>query len=267
MSLSISAFFPDYGDAGTIASMVVLADRTLRSLTDDYEIIVVNDASPDHSAEVLADLVERYPRLRVVTHERNRGYGGALRSGFANATKDAIFYTDGDAQYDPRELTLLVRELTPEIDLVNGYKIERHDPAERIVIGRLYHHLVRLLFQLNMRDVDCDFRLIRRRVFDKVDLHENSGVICVELMTKVHQAGFRIAEVPVHHYHRAYGRSQFFNFPRVARVGVGLLRLWYRLVWRDEFRKGLRTRARSNGLAPAAATATTARDVVWADRA
>jgi glycosyltransferase involved in cell wall biosynthesis len=244
MAMSISAFFPAYNDAGTIASMVVLADRTLRALTDDYEIIVVNDGSPDHTGEILADLQQRYPRLRVVTHPTNRGYGGALRSGFAAATKELIFYTDGDAQYDPRELALLLPALTPEVDLVNGYKIARHDPLHRIVIGRIYHHLVRWLFRLRMRDVDCDFRLIRRRVFDTVDLREDSGVICVELMTKVHQAGFRIAEVPVHHYHRAYGRSQFFNFRRIARVARDLLRLWWQLVVRDEFRKALRARER-----------------------
>src|SRR5205823_851828 len=99
---SITAFFPCYGDAGTIASMVVLAERTLARVTDDWEIVVVDDASPDHAAEVLAELVSRYPRLRVVSHPVNRGYGGALLSGFESATKELIFYTDGDAQYDPR---------------------------------------------------------------------------------------------------------------------------------------------------------------------
>jgi glycosyltransferase involved in cell wall biosynthesis len=239
VSLGISAFFPAYNDAGTIASMVVVTDRTLRALTDDYEIIVVNDGSPDHTGEILADLAERYPRLRVVTHPKNRGYGGALRSGFAHATKDLVFYTDGDAQYDPRELALLVAALTPDVDLVNGYKIERHDPLERVIIGRVYHKTVRTMFRLRVRDVDCDFRLLRRRIFEQVELFEDSGVICVELMTKVHQAGYRIAEVPVHHFHRAYGKSQFFNVPRVARVGRDLIRLWCKLIWRDEFRRGL----------------------------
>jgi glycosyltransferase involved in cell wall biosynthesis len=246
--LSISAFFPAYNDAGTIASMVVVADRTLRALTDDYEVIVVNDGSPDHTGEILADLQERYPHLRVVTHPQNRGYGGALRSGFAHATKDLVFYTDGDAQYDPRELGLLVAALTPAIDLVNGYKIERHDPLHRIVIGRLYHKTVRTMFRLHVRDVDCDFRLLRRRIFEQVELFEDSGVICVELMTKVHQAGCRIAEVPVHHYHRAYGKSQFFNFPRVARVGRDLVRLWCQLIWRDEFRRGLAVSRQQSGV-------------------
>jgi glycosyltransferase involved in cell wall biosynthesis len=233
---SITAFFPAYNDAGTIASMVVVADRTLRALTDDYEIIVVNDGSPDHTGEILADLAARYPRLRIVTHPRNRGYGGALRSGFAHATKELVFYTDGDAQYDPRELALLLERFGPGVDVVNGYKIARHDPFHRIVIGRVYHHVVKRLFGLRVRDVDCDFRLLRRAVFDRVPLEADSGVICVELMTKLHQAGYRIVEVPVHHYHRAYGKSQFFNFRRVARVGRDLLVLWWRLQWRGEFR-------------------------------
>jgi glycosyltransferase involved in cell wall biosynthesis len=227
---SISAFFPAYNDAGTIASMVVTADRTLRELTDDYEVIVVNDGSPDHTAEVLGDLQTRYPRLRIVTHPKNRGYGGALRSGFASASKELVCYTDGDAQYDPREFKKLVESLRDDVDIVQGYKIQRHDPIERIIIGKLYHWTVRTMFGLHIRDVDCDFRLIRRNVFDRIRLKEDSGVICVELMTKIEQAGFRVAEVPVHHYHRAYGQSQFFNFRRVGRVGLDLIRLWTQLV-------------------------------------
>ena len=236
MAYSISAFFPAYNDAGTIASMVVSTDLTLRSLpakypyiSDDYEIIVVNDGSPDHTGQILEELKGRYPRLRVVTHVKNRGYGGALRSGFENATRDLIFYTDGDAQYDPRELDQLVAALREDVDMVQGYKIQRHDPIERKIIGKLYHQVVNLLFDLRMRDVDCDFRLIRRSVFDVVKLRENSGIICVELMTKFRQAGGRLTEVPIHHYHRAYGVSQFFNFRRVGRVGVDLLKLWLQL--------------------------------------
>ena len=230
MPPSITAFFPAYNDAGTIASVVITADRTLRELTDDYEIIVVNDGSPDHTADVLADLQTKYPRLKVVTHSQNRGYGGALRSGFSNASKELVCYTDGDAQYDPREFKLLLEELRDDVDVVQGYKIQRHDPLHRIIIGKVYHWLVRTMFRLHVRDVDCDFRLIRRRVFDTVDLTQDSGVICVEMITKMEQAGFRITEVPVHHYHRAYGQSQFFNFRRVARVGVDLLKLWTQLM-------------------------------------
>ncbi len=249
----ISVFFPAYGDWGTIGSLVVLSESVLRELTDDWEIIVVNDCSPDHVGLILAELAQRYPRLKVVTHEKNRGYGGALRSGFAAATKEWIFYTDGDAQYDVRELALLwqAREGADPtgapvvFDMVNGYKIARHDPLHRIVIGRLYHWCVKRLFGLRIRDVDCDFRLIRRSVFDRIELTRNSGIICVELVTKIEKNGFRVAHVPVHHHHRLHGRSQFFNFARVARVARDMGRLWWELI--------VKKRVTRSGAAPAPA--------------
>ena len=227
----ISVFFPAYNDGGTIPSMVLTALMTLRELTDDCEVIVVNDGSADYTGAVLEELASRYPELRVIHHEQNRGYGGALRTGFSSATKDLIFYTDGDAQYDPREMTRLYEVWSDEVDFVNGYKISRSDPLHRIVIGRLYHWTVRLAFGLHLRDVDCDFRLMRRSIFDAVQLQSDSGVICVELIKKVQDAGFRIAEVPVHHYHRAYGKSQFFNFRRIWRTGKQLWALWWELRW------------------------------------
>jgi glycosyltransferase involved in cell wall biosynthesis len=226
---SITAFFPCYNDSGTIATIVITADQTLRELTDDYEIIVGNDASTDHSHELLAELEALYPRLRVLNHATNRGYGGNLRSMFAASTKDLIFYTDGDAQYDPAELTHLYRNLAPEIDVVQGYKIERSDPLHRKIIGRVYHHFVRFWFGLHLRDVDCDFRLFRRHVLESFPLESNSGCITVELMTRIEQGRFRVLEVPVHHYHRAFGQSQFFNFSRVARTLIELSVLWVKL--------------------------------------
>jgi glycosyltransferase involved in cell wall biosynthesis len=241
-SPSISAFFPAYNDGGTIPSMVLTALMTLRGLTDDYEIIVVNDGSADYTAEVLEELARRYPELRVIHHERNRGYGGALRTGFQAATKELIFYTDGDAQYDPREITRLYAAWSDEVDLVNGYKISRSDPLHRIIIGRIYHWIVKLAFGLHLRDVDCDFRLMRRGIFDTVKLKSDSGVICVELMKKVQDAGFRITEVPVHHYHRAYGKSQFFNFRRIWRTGKQLWGLWWELRWPQLLGSGARHR-------------------------
>jgi len=233
----LSIFFPAYNDAGTIASLALVAHMTAREITDDYEVIVVDDGSPDHTGALLDEMAKSFPWLRVVHHEKNRGYGGALRTGFATATKELVFYTDGDAQYDPREMARLYEAFSPDVDFVNGYKIGRSDPLHRIVIGRVYHWFVKLAFGLRLRDVDCDFRLMRRSVFDKVRLTRSSGVICVELMKKVQDHGFRLAEVPVHHFHRTYGKSQFFNFPRVSRTLLDLARLWMELVVRKEHLK------------------------------
>jgi glycosyltransferase involved in cell wall biosynthesis len=230
--LSLSVFFPAYNDAGTIASLVIAALQSASKLTSDYEIIVVNDGSSDSTAQILDELARVYPHLKIVTHAVNRGYGGALRSGFAGASKDVIFYTDGDAQYDPTEIELLWPKMIPGVDLVNGYKISRSDPWHRIIIGRIYHHTVKTLFGLHVRDVDCDFRLMRRSIFERVRLEKNSGVICLEMMKKIQDAGFTIVEAPVHHYHRAHGQSQFFNFRRVIRTGIDVLKLWYVLVVR-----------------------------------
>jgi glycosyltransferase involved in cell wall biosynthesis len=233
----LSVFFPAYNDSGTIASMVIRAVKAASELTPDFEIIVVDDGSADGTAEIADELARTYPQVRAVHHPRNRDYGAALRTGFRSATKDLIFYTDGDAQYDPAELKTLWDHLTPEADLVNGYKISRSDPLHRIVIGRIYHYIVSRLFGIRMRDVDCDFRLMRRRIFDTINLEKTSGIICVEMMKKVQDAGFRMVEVPVHHYHRAFGQSQFFNVRRLVRTGRDLMLLWVALVIRRDHRR------------------------------
>ncbi len=227
---SLSLFFPCYNDAGTIGSLVTVADAVARDYTDDYEIIVVDDASSDNSRELLTELQSRYPRLRLVFHETNRGYGGALCSGFSHATKDIIFYTDGDGQYDVFELRKLLPVMQDGVDVVNGYKIERNDPLHRIVIGHLYVVLMRMMFLFKVRDVDCDFRLFRREVLDHVQLKHRSGVICLEFVKKLERAGFRFVDFPVHHYHRVYGKSQFFNFRRLAVTGANIFRLWVELM-------------------------------------
>ncbi len=233
----LSVFFPAYNDSGTIASMVIRAVKAASELTPDYEVIVVNDGSVDATAQIADELARTYSHVRVIHHEKNLGYGGALQTGFRSATKEFIFYTDGDAQYDPGEVAALWARMTPDADLVNGYKISRSDPLHRIVIGRLYHHIVSRLFGLTVRDVDCDFRLMRRSIFERLSLEKTSGVICLELMKKIQDAGFHIVEVPVHHYHRAFGRSQFFNFRRIVKTGVDVMRLWVALVVRQRHRR------------------------------
>ena len=183
---SLSIFFPAYNDSGTIGSLVIAAHRAAASLTPDFEIIVVNDGSPDNTAQIADELARTYPEVRVVHHPVNRGYGAALQTGFAEARKDFVFYTDGDGQYDPSEMTALWPHLTDSVDLVNGYKISRSDPMHRIIIGRIYHHTVKRLFGLPVRDVDCDFRMMRRGILESVGHERTSGVKSVVIIKKKH---------------------------------------------------------------------------------
>ena len=237
---SISAFFPCYNDAGTIASMVELATLTLKKIARDFEVIVVDDGSSDKSREILQELALKNPYLKLIFHEKNRGYGGALISGFKAATRDFVFYTDGDFQYDVSELTKLVAKIDDNVDVVQGYKIKRQDPWYRTLIGEVYNYFVKITFDIKIKDVDCDFRLIRRSVFKKISLVHHSGVITVEMVKKIQDAGFKFAQVGVNHYNRAYGSSQFFNFGRIYRVFVEIIDLWNELVlskWKRNFIK------------------------------
>jgi glycosyltransferase involved in cell wall biosynthesis len=230
---SISVFFPAYNDENSIAGMVHKALALLPQFTGDYEVIVVNDGSSDGTAATLDDLARRHPQVRVIHHPQNRGYGGALRSGFISATKDLVFYTDGDGQYDVNELAKLIPLMTEEVDVVNGYKIKRSDGKRRIILGAAYKLLARLLFRLPIRDVDCDFRLMRRRAIRSIDLVSTSGVVCTEMVYKLKCAGCRFTEAPVNHYPRLHGQSQFFTVRRVAKTLVDFFALWLKLVvWR-----------------------------------
>ncbi len=217
--------------------MVLSARRTARRLTSEFEILVVDDGSKDGTGAILAELEALVPELRVLRHGENRGYGAALRSGFGGATKDLVFYTDGDAQFDPRELPRLVSQLTPGVDYVSGYRRRRADPLLRVLVGNPYHAMVRAAFGLSVRDIDCDFRLFRRPVLGGIELEENDGSMCIELLKKLEDSGCRFAQAPVSHFPRVYGRSQYFTLRRVLGSYLQLFRLWVRLVVRRKHRE------------------------------
>jgi len=226
---SISVFFPAFNDEATIAMLVRDALDVLPQLTDDFEVIVVNDGSTDSTGVILDELTNTFPKFKVVHHSKNQGYGAALRTGFNTATKNLVFYTDGDGQYDVREILLLHPLLTEKIDVVNGYKKNRADKLHRIIIGKLYSRAARLLFNLPIRDVDCDFRLMRRKKVKNSGLEFSSGVICVELVRKLAANDCAFAEVPVNHYPRQHGRSQFFTFKRLTHTGFDFFSLWLKM--------------------------------------
>ena len=227
----ISVFFPAYNDAPALPRLI---DRTFEVLYDnarDFEVIVVNDGSADNTGEVLRQLAETHgERLRIVTHEVNRGYGAALRSGFEASTKEFVFYTDGDGQYDVGELPLLLNAVWPDVGLINGYKTRRQDPWHRIAIGAVYNQFARFLFGVRLRDIDCDFRLIRRSLLQRANLVSSSGTICVELVKKLESSGMRVVEIPVSHYPRFHGRSQFFRVKSLASTFFQLIRLFAHLM-------------------------------------
>jgi glycosyltransferase involved in cell wall biosynthesis len=228
---SLSVFFPAYNDAPSLPVLIEKTFATLREQVEDYEVIVVNDGSQDNTGEVLEELrMLHAPFMRVITHPENRGYGGALRTGLGAAKKEFVFYTDGDGQYDVCELPLLLRKMGPRTGLVNGYKLLRHDPAHRVWIGKVYNFCARLLFRIRIRDIDCDYRLIRRKLLERLQLTSTSGTVCVELVRKLELSGWEIEEVGVHHYPRLHGRSQFFRVRSLARTLWQLLRLYWRTV-------------------------------------
>lgn len=223
----VSVFFPAYNDAPSLPLLISKTFAVLEEHVEDFEVIVVNDGSYDNTGEVLAKLASQYgSRMRVITHEVNRGYGGALRTGFAAATKDFVFYTDGDGQYDVGELPKLLERMRPGVSFVNGYKLERNDPWHRIWIGKTYNQFARLLFNVSLRDIDCDFRLIRRHLIQAIELESTSGTICVELVRKLELCGLDVEEVGVHHYPRLHGRSQFFRIKSLLTTLTQLMRLW-----------------------------------------
>ncbi|MCL5744750.1 MAG: glycosyltransferase family 2 protein [Acidobacteria bacterium] len=227
----LSVFFPAYNDAPSLPGLIEKTFSVLEKHVSSYEVIVVNDGSQDNTAEVLKLLQQRHgTALRVITHQKNRGYGGALRSGFQEARKEFVFYTDGDGQYDVSELPLLLDKAGPGTGLVNGYKLERHDPWHRIWIGSTYNAFARALFRIRIRDIDCDFRLIRRSLLENVKLTSTSGTICVELVRKLELSGCGVEEVGVHHYPRLHGKSQFFRIRSLLNTLLQLIRLYMRLV-------------------------------------
>lgn len=239
---SVSVFFPAYNDSPSIGNLVSTAYEILSECLEDFEIIVINDGSKDDTGAVLEELRKEFaPHVKVVTHASNRGYGAALRSGFAAASKDFVFYTDGDGQYDVSELPRLLDQVREGVGLVNGYKTHRQDPLHRIWIGRTYNSFAKLLFRVRLRDIDCDFRLIRRSLMQQLHLTSTSGTICVELVRKIETSGCEVVELPVNHYPRLHGRSQFFRIASLANTFAQLLKLHWQLVVRPSFAGRQRT--------------------------
>lgn len=235
--ISISVFFPCYNDQFSIGKLVKDAFNILKETASDYEIIVIDDGSTDESRDILQKIAKENSKLKLVFHEKNKGYGGALQSGFRTASKDLIFYTDGDGQYDINELPFLLALMTDDVNFINGIKMSRQDPTYRVVIGKLYSMLSRWIFWLPIEDVDCDFRLIRNELVKRINLKNNSGSVCIELVKKAQRQGAKFRQVSVHHYERKWGSSQFFRPKRLMLTFFDFCFLWWKLIIIDNFFK------------------------------
>ena len=242
---SLSFFFPAYNEKENIRATVERALEVLPRLAEDVEIIVVDDGSRDGTGEIAEELAERHAGVRVISHPRNRGIAAAMRTGFASCTKQFIFYTDGDLQFDLADLARLI-PLIGDADAVIGFRTRRQDPPRRLVIAWVYNTLIRLLFRVEFRDVDCAFKLFRREVFDRAPISavgSNGAVFFPELLLSLAAAGARIRQVGVPHYPRRAGQPKG-ALPHVILGAVGdLLALRIRL-WRG--RRGER-RSRRTG--------------------
>lgn len=225
---SISAVLPAYNEEENIERAVRDTAAVLDELGCDYEIIVVDDGSKDNTSEVVRGLQSEFPRLRLEVHPVNRGYGGALRTGFAAATKELIFLNASDNQFDPREVTKLL-PLIEDADFVNPYRANRQDPLHRRLNAAGWNGLMRLLFGYVARDIDCGFKLFRRSVLDHVNLTTDTAFLDTELLVGAKARGLRIVEAPVTHLPRTAGTQTGANIRVVLRAFLALFQYRLRL--------------------------------------
>jgi glycosyltransferase involved in cell wall biosynthesis len=192
---------------------------------ESFEILVIDDGSRLDEAQALDRMAASCPEVRVIHHDRNRGYGAAIRRGIAESRMGWVFYTDGDGQYDPGDIRLLWRswQAAPDADMFNGYKLKRHDPWPRVWLGEIYRRLARGLFALPIRDVDCDFRLMRGEFVRSLPLRCSGGGVGLELVRCAQARGARFIEAAIPHHPRRSGRSEFFTLRRVAQLAREML--------------------------------------------
>jgi len=226
--ISISVFFPCYNEQENVDRTAEKALRTLERLDADFEVIIVDDGSSDATGQIADEISRRDGRVKVVHHQRNLGYGAALRSGFRTATKELVFYTDGDGQFDIEEMPPLL-ELMAKYDIVSCYRLNRRDPLVRKINGWCWTRLVCLLFGLKIRDIDCAFKLYKREIFDNIKMSSTGALIDTEILARATRKGYRITQKGVHHYPRTAGSQTGANLRVILRAFRELFELQSRI--------------------------------------
>jgi glycosyltransferase involved in cell wall biosynthesis len=228
---SISAFFPCFNEQATVESLTRKTVSVLEKLAGDFEVIIVNDGSSDNTAAIADRLAKEIPQVRVIHHSRNLGYGLALQSGFRTATKELVFYTDGDGQFNVEEMADILPLIDP-CDIVSCYRLNRQEGLMRKLNAFCWTRLVCLLFGLKLRDIDCAFKLYRRRIFDEMNLISTGALIDTEVLARAVRKGCTIVQRGVRHYPRVAGRPTGANFRVIFRAFRELFHL-YNIIRRE----------------------------------
>jgi glycosyltransferase involved in cell wall biosynthesis len=220
----LSIVLPAFNEEANVESAVRYAGEVAQRYCDEFEVIVVDDGSVDRTASIVTALSAADPRIRLVQHEQNRGYGGALKSGFLAAKLDLVFFTDADNQFELNEIGVFL-DLIESVDVVAGYRIKRCDPLFRRLNAKAWNYLVRALFYVPVRDIDCAFKLFRREVFDGLELESIGAMVNTELMVKLGRSGYRVVEIGVSHYPRTAGTPQGAHLRVIGRAFLELSRM------------------------------------------
>jgi glycosyltransferase involved in cell wall biosynthesis len=225
---SISIFFPCFNEQENVARTVEQALSVLETLNVDFEIIIVNDGSSDNTGKIADEISSKNKRIKVVHHECNLGYGAALQSGFKAATKEFVFYTDGDGQFDINEMPHLL-PLMKQYDIVSCYRLKRQDPFIRKINGWCWTKLVCLLFGMRIRDIDCAFKLYKREIFNNIRMTSTGALIDTEILARAKNKGYRIAQKGVHHFPRSAGKQTGANVGVIFRAFKELFKLYIKI--------------------------------------
>lgn len=205
---SISVFLPALNEEENIKTAVLSIRKYLNQRFKDYEILVISDGSTDNTNRIVRGLSKKDRKIKLFTRKKRLGYGAALRAGFENSSKDIIFYTDADNQFNIEDMNKLLPHLN-KYDIVSAYRINRQNPPMRLFVADIYNMIIRILFNLKIRDIDCSFKLYKRKVFESITLKANTGLIDAEVLIKAKKKGFKIGQIGVKHYPRLKGQTVY----------------------------------------------------------
>lgn len=229
---SLSLFLPTFNEEANIKKTVLNSKSVMLKNVNNWEIIVVNDGSTDNTEKIAEELHKSDPRIKVMTHKVNKGYGGSLQTGFYNCRYDWICFTDSDGQFDFSEITnFFEKQQETNADLVIGYYRKRQVSRFKIVTSKMWELAVLALFGLRVKDIDCGFKLISKKVIDKIPHleSERGAFISSEFLIKARKAGFKIVGIPVTHYPRVAGKGTGRDLMVIVKSFVDLFRLWKKL--------------------------------------